>query len=345
MTASVLLHCDAGPKAGYGHLSRCATLAQGLRATGIATRMVVSGGGQAALNFVARQVDQAESAHTAIGTMEDADTMLAQYHSAHCGAIILDSRELNTAYLQRLRSAAYVVILDDDCRCDLPCDILINPHFWVAPEHYGECVASHILAGAAYNLINPAYFSQREDRDPTKPLQRMLITMGGEDPWNCTSWLLRHAGDFLTDYAVDVVVGAAHPALAEVEATARQLTDCRVAYAPAGLMPFVAAADVALSAGGTTCYELAAAGVPMAVVALEAHQQDLIDRLTGHRAAVQLASYADKDVSAMRHALEGLLENPALRAALSRSGRQLFAAPGANHVAASIKELAKIQAS
>lgn len=337
-SAGIVVHCDAGSKAGYGHLSRCLTLSHALQAHDVRIKVLVGGGGQDAVDFARRQGFDIELTAQDIGTDDNAARLIDACRSFECAVAILDSRELHAGYLRRLDSIL-VTILDDDVRQDLPCNILVNPHFWASPDNYETGQARHILAGADCNLVHPAYFEQRAGRVPNRPIRRILITMGGEDPWNATSWLIRNAADILANVFVDIVVGAAHPQAVDVDAAARLLPHARVIRAPAGLMEYTAMADLAISAGGTTCYELAAAGVAIAAVSLEAHQDILIGRLVERGAAICIAEWAGKDASQMRSRLQSLLTDTPMRQDLNNDARSLFAAPGADHVAAAIQKL------
>lgn len=339
--AGIVVHCDAGPKAGYGHLSRCLILSRALQEYGVRIKILVGGGGQNAVDFARRQGFDIDLTAQDIGTDENAARVIDACQSFDCASVILDSRELHPGYLRRL-GAVFVTILDDDGRQDLSCNILVNPHFWASPDNYKTSQARHILAGADCNLVHPAYFEQRAGRSCNHPIRRILITMGGEDPWNATSWLIRNAADILANIFVDIVVGAAHPQAVDVDAAAQLLPRARVIRAPAGLMEYTAIADLAISAGGTTCYELAAAGVAIAAVSLEPHQDILIGRLVERGAAICIARCAEKDVAQMRSRLQSLLTDTLMRERLNDDARSLFAAPGADHVAAAIQNLTNL---
>ncbi|MCW0234948.1 MAG: hypothetical protein OJJ21_15210 [Ferrovibrio sp.] len=337
---SVILRCDAGEQAGYGHLSRCVILAGALAAAGANPKILINGGGDAALDFATRNGIVATQAPFLFGTAADTEHLLSVLQVSRSPVIVvLDSRNLNAGHTEAITSVAPTVVLDDEALRDLPCSLLINPNFWVRVTDYPHAAAARrILSGAAYNLINPEYFTQRS-LPRSSPPSRILITMGGEDPWNCTSWLIRNAADILNNWTVDVVVGPFHPDRTDVERAAELLTRKHLTVAPAGLTSLIASADLALTAGGTTCYELAASGVPMAAVILEPHQGKFVDRLVDHGAAMVLASFADKSTDDMRTRLKSLLADTAVSQDLIAAGRKLFEGPGASRVAAAILTL------
>jgi len=92
----------------------------------------------------------------------------------------------------------------------------------------------------------------------------------------------------------------------------------------------IARADVAISAGGTTCYELAAARVPAAAVAVEPHQVLWIESLERAGTLLRLDRDGEMDVSVIDRLLgdgdAARRDGGRLREADARSGAPGIAA-------------------
>lgn len=327
---SVLFRCDGGPVHGFGHVSRCVTLGEAFVAAenshllfqtyspdGAARKFIVDHG------FTV--VDAADVA----GSGADLKSLRSCLQALpNPRIVVIDSRDVDSQYCQNLRDLAVVVCLDDeDCR-DLACDILVNSHPWVDDADYPANPARTLLTGPRYNTLSLASF-YRTSQPCKNDVGRILITLGGEDPHDHTSWIIESCADLLEPFTVDVIVGPAHPDPQNVEAVvARHLPSANLAIAPSGLGRFIQEADIAISAGGITCYELAAAGVPTLVVMVEDHQDTLVTSLEEHGCLMRLGGYDDLSVETVRNMLASILADKPLRSRLSAAGADLFEGPG-----------------
>jgi UDP-2,4-diacetamido-2,4,6-trideoxy-beta-L-altropyranose hydrolase len=110
---------------------------------------------------------------------------------------------------------------------------------------------------------------------------------------------------------------------------------------PARLM---AEADMAVSAGGQTLYELAATGLPTVAISLASNQEGNLSALalvpTLLRAPVPGMAASDEWL-AVTHAVRALATDHQLRHQMSEAGRRLVDGRGADRVAARILALAR----
>lgn len=253
----------------------------------------------------------------------------------NCSALILDSRDLSRATSSGYRGNWVSVCIDDEALRDLQCNMLVNYHPWVGAASYPPQPGRELLAGPAYNLVAEPYFecakpllAQRKDPD------RLLLTMGGEDPGNHTCKVIETCHELLSALEVDIVIGPSHPGPGAIESHAKRFLErFHLHHAPSGLHELVRAADIAISAGGTTCYELCAARVPTAVVAIEPHQEQLAESLRCSGAVIRI----DKGTGQIdAGVLSRLLYEPSLRGDLARAAGDLFPRSGADVLAGRI---------
>ncbi len=280
-------------------------------------------------HFLADRGFAVELAPQAAGGPDDLSSLLARLAETPTPRlVVIDSREVDSDYCEQCRANAVVLCIDDeDCR-DLACDVLLNNHPWVSETDYSPSSDRHLLVGPAYNTLSPTIF--REGRcDSIQDVRRILITLGGEDPHDHTSWIVRECADILSSYHVDVIVGPAHPDAETVRSVVSQyLPDANLAIAPSGLERFILKADLAISAGGITCYELAAARVPTLAIAVEEHQESLIASLSRHGSLLKLGSYKDLKTVHVREMLVSILDSREKRRVLAEAAGSLFRSPG-----------------
>ncbi|HYE79638.1 MAG TPA: hypothetical protein VEI97_16750, partial [bacterium] len=153
-------------------------------------------------------------------------------------------------------------------------DLAINPSV-IEQEHIDGRPS---IQGAEYLLVDPAYGDP--PRYPRRP-KTMAIVLGGADPGE------------LTRPAVDAVL--AHPAFADWRITLvlgpaaggfEPPSDLRVSVERAlpGLVQLFQESEVAITNGGTTCYEALAAGCKVAAIPQNEFEDHVIGVLFRHRA-------------------------------------------------------------
>jgi spore coat polysaccharide biosynthesis predicted glycosyltransferase SpsG len=97
----------------------------------------------------------------------------------------------------------------------------------------------------------------------------------------------------------------------------------------AGLMQW---ADVAVSAAGSTCWELAYMGIPPAVVVLADNQEIIADGLEKMNAAVNLGRIEALTAAKFRNGFLPIIESNAKRMELVRNQQKLIDGLGADRV-------------
>ena len=324
-----MFRCDVGADHGLGHLSRCVAIADAVAAHGAATRFYVHAD-NALRSFAGAHEWQAMPWDT--GLAGDLEHMQRELEHTPDSVVLVDNKRVGREYVSALRTLRAVAqIVDGDPR-ESTADIVINNHPG-AETFKGE---GRFLLGPSYNTVRPGYFAAAQKAGR----KAVLITMGGEDPGNHTAWILCHLGDLLANRPVIVVIGPAHSDPASVEQAAKNVPGAEIHHTPRDLVAFAERSEIAISAGGTTCYELAAAGIATAAIATEPHQHELIAPLA-ERGAVLALGGSDVSADAARAIVSDLLKKASLRSELVAAARTLFSAPGAPRIAEALFALVK----
>lgn len=335
----IYFRCDGGREDGLGHLSRCLALADWLAAeAGVKPVFLTHAPDGLGQGFIESRGHDCLLSPALAGGDEDLGFVLDELsRGAERPILVIDSRRIGPDYVSACRDRGAVACLDDESLRDLPCDLLINGHVWVSAESYPARAARRVLAGADYNLIPPSLFAAESQSAATADPLHVLITLGGEDPHNHTAWVVESCADLLIGLGTTIVIGPAHPTPATTKHMAQaSLPRARVIESPPSLAPYIAEADLAITAGGITCYELAAARVPQLAIMVEEHQQPLVEALERHGCLLSLGSYADLPRDAARETLQRLIQSTEARSALSQAAAALFPSSGLSRVGEAI---------
>ncbi len=326
----VLFRCDAGKADGLGHVMRCLTLAEAMRSQGETVAFCTLKGPQmVGVERVEARGFAAIDAAGAAGSPADADALARLPRDI----LIIDSRRSTPSYVNAAAKQGFAVVIDDDGMAGLDADVVLNTALDGAAGRYlGREGRRFDLFGPRYNLIDPAMFAARPLAGKARSL---LITFGGEDPFNHTRWVLESLAAAFAGLDVTVVIGPAHPDPLSARAAAAKI-GAIVVDAPLNLTPYILKADLAITAGGTTGYELAAAGVPMLAIGIEPHQGPIIEALAARQACWPLGMGFDIDLTEAGAALRRFIEDSSARSRMQAAQKGLFPGPGAPLVAAGI---------
>jgi UDP-2,4-diacetamido-2,4,6-trideoxy-beta-L-altropyranose hydrolase len=337
MTAPIAFRVDATPKVALGHLRRCLALAEALRRKGgdavflcfddPASRDTLSGAG-----FPCEWLAQE------IGAEGDLSDTLARLGRRSPSLVIVDSYAASSNYLDALHATTPTVGMFEDLgRTDYPVELVINGSPLAPPLAYRVPVR---LVGPGYMILGPEYWAPPR-REVRTRVQRALVTMGGIDHYDLSSRAIRLFDNLMPGLHLDVVIGPYYDNKASVRTAAADATHLAVELhdTPPSLYPLMRHADLAISAGGFTLYELAATGVPTVGMALWDNQRPNVDALGALKIIVPLHYRDGPEMDcALGVALSALAGDAARRRACIEDGQRFIDGQGALRVARTILE-------
>ena len=255
--------------------------------------------------------------------------------------ILVDSYYVTDEYLKELRSFGVVVLMDDMGKKKYPADAVINYNVTACPKDYRrhyEGTGTKLLLGSAYVPVREQFLNRNyQIREEAKTV---LITSGGGDSENIAGRLLQALFDENMEF--HVTAGRFNPHYE----TLKQLEDrhkniylhCNVSDM-AGLM---AAADIAVTAGGSTIYELASLGVPFICFSCAENQEPLTEYIHAHNIAGFGGAFHRDSAAAMTRTsslFRELITDADLRRQYHRSEKELADGHGAERLALALTEL------
>jgi UDP-2,4-diacetamido-2,4,6-trideoxy-beta-L-altropyranose hydrolase len=308
---NLLVRADGGEEIGMGHLVRCRALGQAWSDAGGEVRFASSG-------------------ETAAETAALAASFGAPW-------VVVDGYQFHADYVDALRQAGLrVLFVDDNGHAErYPADLVLNQNLHASAELYAaRGPASGLLLGPRYALLRREFLPARGEAETPEVGRRVLVTMGGGDPDNVTGKVVRSLAQLnVPDLEAVVVVGPANPHYAAIrKAVAKLPFTARVVRNASNMPQLMAWADVAISAAGSTCWELAFMGLPALVIVWANNQQCVAESLHQAGVAESLGEHnmlASTDIAA---ALQCLLRSRRMRCSMAQRGRALIDGRGAQRV-------------
>jgi spore coat polysaccharide biosynthesis predicted glycosyltransferase SpsG len=165
--------------------------------------------------------------------------------------------------------------------------------------------------------------------------------MGGSDPENVTASVIRAlCGIRIDDFSVKVLVGACNPHhLSLTRELARLKSQFEIVSCTNNMPELIAWADFAISAAGSTCWEMCFLGLPAIIISIAENQRQSAEKLDAMGAA-KLIPNAEAASNVLTEHIEHLLLSYAQRERMSSIARTLVDGGGASRVVHSIRKAA-----
>lgn len=337
----VAFRADASLEIGTGHVMRCLTLADALKAKGAKCHFICR---EHRGNLIELIKDRGFRVHVLASdpvSDSDASNGLAYepplYHGAWLGAtqvqdaeacmsilsdlqpdwLIADHYGLDSHWESALLSTIGKLMVIDDCADRRHvCDVLLDQNMVVNMDsRYHGKVPMHCtcLLGPKYALLRPEFNAQRAislaRRQKPEP-NRLLVFMGGCDADNDTSKVVDGIKLSTRKWQhVDVVVGKDFPALRSLKNSMETLESATLHIQTPHMAKLMAAADLAITAGGSVTWEKCTLGLPSLVV-IQGSNQYPIATMMHERGAQHTLGYAmDLTPTIYANHLDALLPN------------------------------------
>jgi UDP-2,4-diacetamido-2,4,6-trideoxy-beta-L-altropyranose hydrolase len=339
---ALLLRADASAEIGTGHVMRCLALAQAWMADGGTAVFLVHSCPYA---LVARL--RGEGCHVVQlgaepGTAADAAETAAA--AAHHGAewVAVDGYTFDAHYQDSLiESGCRLLFIDDYGHADrYPADIVLNQNLYASASMYpARSSGTRLLLGTKYALLRQELLGHRTDAARSPDSLHVLVTLGGGDPDNATATVLDALAGLPGGLRVSVCIGGANPHIDQLRDIAAH-ADHDIAFLRnvANMADLMVQADIAVSAGGSTCWELCYFGVPTLIVVIADNQRPIAAALADAGAGVSLGWHADLPAAGIAAQFHSLALDRERRMRMAAAGRRIVDGHGAARVAAVLRQ-------
>jgi UDP-2,4-diacetamido-2,4,6-trideoxy-beta-L-altropyranose hydrolase len=354
VAGTLVIRTDASGGVGTGHVMRCLALVQAWQARGGRTIWI----GHCPIEELRRRIRAAEAAFEPLerphpdpadlaATRASLSRIARESDAFEIIWLVLDGMHFDPAYQEAVRPAEGRMLVIDDLAAwpRYHADLLLNQNLGAQRHPYLCDDHASFLLGPRYALLRREFLPQESWR--RKPIElgpgrpaRILVTLGGADSQNATALALEGLKRLDLPWEARVVLGAATPPgktpappVCQPGQKIQLLSDVK------NMPEQMAWADVALSAAGSTCWEMAFMELPAAVIVLADNQRAVAEPLAEAGTLVNLGPLADVTADRVAAELGVLCRDAKRRFAMGQSGRRLVDARGAERVVAVMSAL------
>jgi UDP-2,4-diacetamido-2,4,6-trideoxy-beta-L-altropyranose hydrolase len=333
----LIVRADANPYIGTGHIMRCLALAQAWQARGGEAAFVTacnSDGLRQRLSNEGFELTLLERQYP-----DPADWALtSKVLAAHPGAwVALDGYHFYPSYQLHIKNVHHpLLVIDDTANLDhYYADVLLNQNIHAGQLDYSCEPYTRLLLGTRYALLRREFWAWRGwQREIPEVARKVLVTLGGGDYDKVTLKVMKALQRVDVDeLEVMVVVGATNPHFHELALAALiSRFVVRIVRDTTNMPELMAWADVSVSAGGITSWEMAFMGLPGLVIALADNQRLVAESLEAEGAAKSLGWHEDFASDEVSKILSELLKDPDKREDMARMCRKLVDGRGVDRI-------------
>jgi spore coat polysaccharide biosynthesis predicted glycosyltransferase SpsG len=142
----------------------------------------------------------------------------------------------------------------------------------------------------------------------------------------------------LVDAGVEptVVVGSSNPHRSKLEESVQDFPKARVLFNPDSMPQLMASTELAISAGGGTCYELAFERVPMFLITMAENHEQTVKAWGARRAAIDAGWFHQLNSGTLAARLRDVTFDSVLRTELVQNAAKMVDGMGARRVVATM---------
>lgn len=310
----IFIRADANLHIGSGHLMRCLTIAEELKSLGEEVTFLLSD------EASAKQMEQKGFSylvlHTQWDMLDNEITLMKEYIKQYrIEKLLVDSYYISKEALSELSRHTKVMYFDDlskeiiDVQGIIHYGFVYNNEFY---RRYGELKGKKLLFNDTLLLLGSKYIPLRKEfsnviSDDEIRENNILITTGGCDTYNVTGKLMEMiASDRQYDrYHYHIIVGLYNENKDKLIEMASGISNITIYHNISNVAQIMMKCRVAISAGGSSLYELCAMGTPTVCFSFADNQELGVQTLE----ALKLVRYAGDVRYDMESCVTKLMKN------------------------------------
>jgi UDP-2,4-diacetamido-2,4,6-trideoxy-beta-L-altropyranose hydrolase len=334
---TIVIWAAGGKRIGLGHIRRCLVIAQELQKKGIDILFFINDD-PTAINWIKQ-----EGFYYKVSSFSDSENKVVNTALKNSSLILIDTKKPVAELIRSLKAkGCKLILMDNVTDARLVADAVIYPTAIFDNNLDWKGFNGKVFAGADYVPIAESFIKTRERTKYQRihPPYQVLVSMGGSDPNHLTCRVVSSLLKSHESINIKVVIGPAFlpdPVLNKIEE--QYYNNVEFIRDKDDLSALMAESHIAITALGTTIYELACLGVPSIIIAN--YRTDEMDTEAFRKLGISLplGYYEDVSDAAIRQALEMLLKDSRLWGNMSQKGRMIVDGKGAERIAAVVEKL------
>ena len=257
---TIYIRTDMNEVIATGHVMRCLSIADAAREQGKETIFIVAD--EKPIEMLKKRGYEAIVLHTLWNNMDnELEVILPLIEEKGIKKLLVDSYQVTPNYLHRLEEATEVFYLDDLDAFEYPVSNVICYANYYSKLSYGNYSRNtKFYLGTTYMPLRTVYQNCKR-KHINENIENIMILSGGSDNYH----VIEGISDLFKDDAklqLHIICGAFYPDFPGLKEKYATYDNLHFYQNISNLDEFMEMVDLAISAGGTTLYELCAKGTP-----------------------------------------------------------------------------------
>ena len=275
----IIIRADGNPELGSGHIMRCLAIANAARKRDIECIFVTAD------NFFSDVINHFCFRNIVLNTKYDCldpeiSKLLKIIATENVSTILIDSYFVTEKYLNQIHKQVKTIYIDDMYSFPYEVDLLTNYNIYSDEKKYlslyNNSKCPKMLLGLRYAPLRDE-FQHIEPRKNKEKVENILVSAGGADPEGMAlriAKILVKNEIYSEKYTFHFVIGAFEPNKKEINELAFRYPWIKPHENITKMSLLMQSCDLAVSAAGSTLYELCACGLPTITYILADNQKE-----------------------------------------------------------------------
>jgi UDP-2,4-diacetamido-2,4,6-trideoxy-beta-L-altropyranose hydrolase len=293
MTALVIFRADGNNSIGMGHVVRCLVIAEMLRSTFECSFLITNPDAPVISTIQAYAHVSALPQHD---TLDEEIDLLVPYLTPNT-ILVLDNYNFDSAYQQAVRSKVNkLVAIDDEARIHMHADLVINHSSPAMAAKYDKESYTKVLAGTNYLLARKAFRDAAKEKRLITKSDSLFVCMGGADPYNITTRVVKAAQACSFLNRIVVVTGSAYRHKHELEAL---VSDSRIQWKEnieaEEMIELIKSCELAVSTASSISLEICCVKSGLLTGIVAENQENIHQCLLENQCALSIGDFRETD--------------------------------------------------
>ncbi len=264
---------------------------------------------------------------------EDLEVLLEFSDKNHIDWVITDHYDIDSRYTKEIKRKGFNVLsIDDTSQIHYYSDVVLNQNIGAEKLKFSAEKDTEFLLGTDYVMIRNELL-KKDEKIENETVKKILVTIGGTDDDNFTLKILKYLESINKDIEFKVGIGPFNSFYNEIyEYSKTSNCKIRLIKSPVCMTELYLESDIAISAGGSSCYELAYFGIPNIIVAIADNQSNIAHGLDKKNVSMFVCEKEGFNEKKLMQNVNELINNHDLRMNMIRNGQQLIDGKGKKRV-------------
>ncbi|MBP1754633.1 MAG: pseG [Firmicutes bacterium] len=331
------IRADANPTIATGHIMRCMAIGKQIQEYGEQVTFIVAD------NYPCNLLSQHGFPYIVLNSdwrnMEEELPVMRNIAEQYgINSILVDSYQVTERYFTELKKIIqYIYFIDDNNKCTADVTGVINYSHYFKEFGYGlayQNSESKLWLGCDFIPLRKE-FSELKDKVINSEVRNVMVTTGGSDYYKVTDLVIETLASHYVEVVFHVVVGCFFQEDNNLLTLKEKNNNVILYHNISSMANLMKQCDMAISAGGTTLYELCATGVPTICFSVADNQLKGTKAMEKDRIMLYIGDIRDgRELFCchLNHAFE-IIQNRNLRQQYSNKMKKLVDGEGSKRIA------------